>query len=50
MTTSPGVPEPSAELLQRAAKVRRAAMALGQSDDDQRRKALMAMATSLLSC
>ncbi|HGY5532005.1 MAG: glutamate-5-semialdehyde dehydrogenase [Prochlorococcus sp.] len=50
MTTSPGVPEPSAELLQLAVKVRRAAMALGQSNDDQRRKALLAMATSLLSC
>lgn len=50
MTTSPGVPEPSAELLQLAVKVRRAAMALGQRNDDQRRKALLAMATSLLSC
>lgn len=50
MTTSPGVPEPSAELLQLAVKVRLAAMALGQSNDDQRRKALLAMATSLLSC
>lgn len=50
MTTAPGVPEPSAELLQLAVKVRRAAMALGQSNDDQRRKALLAMATSLLSC
>ncbi|RPF99189.1 MAG: glutamate-5-semialdehyde dehydrogenase [Prochlorococcus sp. TMED223] len=49
MTTSPGVPEPSAQLLRLAAEVRQAAMALGQSDDNQRRKALMAMANSLLS-
>ena len=49
MTTSPGVPEPSAQLLRLAAEVRQAAMALGQSDDNQRRKALMAMANALLS-
>ncbi|HJN33832.1 MAG TPA: gamma-glutamyl-phosphate reductase, partial [Prochlorococcus sp.] len=49
MTTSPGVPEPSAQLLRLAAEVRQAAIALGQSDDNQRRKALMAMANSLLS-
>ena len=34
MTTSPGVPEPSAQLLRLAAEVRQAAMALGQSDDN----------------
>ncbi|MEC9453188.1 MAG: gamma-glutamyl-phosphate reductase, partial [Cyanobacteriota bacterium] len=49
MTTSPGVPEPSAQLLRLATEVRQAAMALGQSDDNQRRKALVAMANSLLS-
>ena len=49
MTTYPGVPEPSAQLLRLAAEVRQAAMALGQSDDNQRRKALMAMANALLS-
>ncbi len=41
------VPEPSPELLQRAAGVRRAAMALGQCDDGQRRAALLAMADAL---
>ncbi|WP_411876002.1 glutamate-5-semialdehyde dehydrogenase [Vulcanococcus limneticus] len=41
------VPDPSPELLQRAAGVRRAAMALGQCSDQQRRKALLAMATAL---
>jgi glutamate-5-semialdehyde dehydrogenase len=41
------VPEPSPELLQRAAAVRRAAMALGQCDDGQRRTALLAMADAL---
>ena len=44
MTT---VPEPSAELLQRAAAVRLAAVDLGQTDDDQRAAALQAMADAL---
>ncbi|MEY4297330.1 MAG: hypothetical protein RLZZ423_509, partial [Cyanobacteriota bacterium] len=41
------VPDPSPELLQRAAAVRRAAMALGQRSDDERRSALLAMADAL---
>ena len=41
------VPDPSADLLQRAAAVRRAAMALGRLDDGQRRQAVQAMAASL---
>lgn len=41
------VPDPSPELLQRAAGVRRAAMALGQCSDQQRREALLAMAAAL---
>jgi glutamate-5-semialdehyde dehydrogenase len=41
------VPDPSPELLQRAATVRRAAMALGQIDDAGRRSALEAMAEAL---
>ena len=41
------VPDPSPELLQRAAAVRRAAMALGQLDDAARRAALEAMAEAL---
>jgi len=41
------VPEPSAELLSRAAAVRRSAMALGQLSDAARRAALGAMADAL---
>ena len=41
------VPEPSPELLQRAARVRRAAMALGQWSDAERRTAVLAMASAL---
>jgi len=41
------VPDPSAELLSRAATVRRSAMALGQLSDADRRAALMAMAGAL---
>jgi glutamate-5-semialdehyde dehydrogenase len=41
------VPDPSPELLQRAAAVRRAAMALGQLGDGERRAALQAMADAL---
>ena len=41
------VPEPSAELLQRAAAVRLAAVDLGQTDDAQRAAALQAMADAL---
>ncbi|MEY3751296.1 MAG: hypothetical protein RLZZ631_2095 [Cyanobacteriota bacterium] len=41
------VPDPSADLLQRAAAVRRAAMALGRLDDGQRRQAVQAMAAAL---
>ena len=41
------VPDPSPELLQRAAAVRRSAMALGQLNDDERRAALLAMADAL---
>ena len=41
------VPDPSPELLQRAAAVRRAAMALGQLSDGERREALLAMADAL---
>ena len=44
MTT---VPEPSAELLQRAGAVRLAAVELGQTDDQQRADALQAMADAL---
>ena len=44
MTT---VPEPSAELLQRAGAVRLAAVELGQTDDQQRADALRAMADAL---
>jgi len=43
------VPEPSPELLQRAAGVRRAAMALGQWSDAERRAAVLAMASALES-
>ena len=46
-TPSPTVPDPSPELLQRAAAVRRSAMALGQCGDAQRRSAVEAMATAL---
>jgi glutamate-5-semialdehyde dehydrogenase len=41
------VPDPTPELLQRAAGVRRAAMALGQLGDAERREALLAMAAAL---
>jgi glutamate-5-semialdehyde dehydrogenase len=41
------VPDPSPELLQRAAAVRRAAMALGQRSDQERRQAVLAMADAL---
>jgi glutamate-5-semialdehyde dehydrogenase len=44
---SPAVPDPSPELLQRAAAVRRSAMALGQCSDQQRRAAVEAMADAL---
>ena len=43
------VPEPSPELLQRAAGVRRSAMALGQCSDAERRAAVLAMASALES-
>ena len=43
------VPEPSPELLQRAAGVRRSAMALGQWSDAERRAAVLAMASALES-
>ncbi|HBH72801.1 MAG TPA: glutamate-5-semialdehyde dehydrogenase [Synechococcales bacterium UBA10510] len=43
------VPEPSPELLQRAAGVRRSAMALGQWSDAERRAAVQAMASALES-
>ena len=41
------VPDPSPDLLQRAAAVRRAAMALGRLSDQQRRQAVQAMAAAL---
>ena len=41
------VPDPSSDLLQRAAAVRRAAMALGRLSDQQRRQAVQAMAAAL---
>ena len=41
------VPDPSPELLQRAAAVRRAAMDLGRLSDGQRRDAVLAMADAL---
>jgi glutamate-5-semialdehyde dehydrogenase len=44
---SQAVPDPSAELLARAAAVRRAAMALGQCSDAERRQAVLAMAAAL---
>jgi glutamate-5-semialdehyde dehydrogenase len=44
---SQAVPDPSPELLQRAAAVRRSAMALGQRSDSQRRAAVEAMAAAL---
>jgi glutamate-5-semialdehyde dehydrogenase len=46
-STTPAVPDPSPELLQRAAAVRRSAMALGQCSDQQRRTAVEAMADAL---
>ncbi|MBM5800463.1 MAG: glutamate-5-semialdehyde dehydrogenase [Cyanobacteria bacterium K_DeepCast_35m_m2_023] len=45
--TSVSVPDPSPDLLQRAAAVRRSAMALGQLDDTQRCAAVLAMADAL---
>lgn len=45
--TLQGVPEPSPELLRLATAVRRAATALGQTDDAQRQQALEAMAAAL---
>ena len=45
--TPQGVPEPSPELLRLATDVRRAATALGQTDDGQRQQALEAMAAAL---
>ena len=41
------VPDPSPDLLQRAAAVRRAAMSLGRLGDEQRREAVLAMAAAL---
>ncbi len=46
-STTSAVPDPSPELLQRAAAVRRSAMALGQCSDQQRREAVEAMADAL---
>jgi glutamate-5-semialdehyde dehydrogenase len=46
-SSSPAVPDPSPDLLQRAAAVRRSAMALGQCSDQQRRAAVGAMADAL---
>lgn len=46
-STPSAVPDPSPELLSRAAAVRRAAMALGQCSDGQRQQALLAMAQGL---
>ena len=43
----PPVPEPSAELLQRAGAVRSAAVDLGQTDDAQRARALLSMGDAL---
>ena len=45
--TSQAVPEPSAELLRLATAVRRAAIDLGQTTDQQRQQALAAMAAAL---
>ncbi|WP_320674395.1 glutamate-5-semialdehyde dehydrogenase [Prochlorococcus sp. MIT 1341] len=47
MTKSLQVPEPSNDLLELAAGVRRSAMSLGQKDDNQRKSAIEAMAASL---
>jgi glutamate-5-semialdehyde dehydrogenase len=44
---APTVPDPTPELLQRAATVRRSAMALGQCGDGARRQAVLAMAEAL---
>ena len=41
------IPDPTPDLLARAAQVRRSAMALGQLSDDQRRQAVLAMAAAL---
>ena len=46
-SASTPVPEPPPELLERAAAVRRAAMALGRLADGQRRRAVLAMAEAL---
>ena len=43
------VPDPTPDLLQRAAAVRRSAMALGRLSDQQRRQAVEAMAAALES-
>ncbi|MDC0261117.1 glutamate-5-semialdehyde dehydrogenase [Synechococcus sp. AH-551-N17] len=45
--TSQGVPEPSADLLLLATAVRRAAVGLGQSSNQERQQALLSMASSL---
>ena len=45
--TSQAVPEPSAELLRLATGVRRAAIDLGQTTDQQRQQALETMAAAL---
>ena len=44
---SQAVPEPSADLLLLATAVRRAAVGLGQSSNQQRQQALLSMASSL---
>ncbi|GCE64235.1 glutamate-5-semialdehyde dehydrogenase [cyanobiont of Ornithocercus magnificus] len=44
------VPDPSPELLARAATVRQAAVSLGQCDEERRRQALVSMASSLEAC
>ncbi|MEB3255179.1 MAG: glutamate-5-semialdehyde dehydrogenase [Synechococcaceae cyanobacterium] len=46
-STATAVPDPSPELLERAAATRRAAMALGRLDDRERRRAVLAMADAL---
>ena len=46
-TTPATVPDPSPELLQRAATVRRSAMDLGQCSDRERQQAVLAMADAL---
>ena len=44
---SVSVPDPTPDLLQRAAAVRRAAMGLGRLSDGERRQAVEAMAAAL---